>query len=241
MGSCMMSSPLLLDEILERAATEFPNVEIVSQMPDKSRHRETYGDMAARAKKLAQALLDAGIQSGDRVGTLSWNHFAHLECYFGIPAMGGVCHMINIRLAPEDIAWIINHAEDRILVVDDVLLPLYEKFADQINVEKVVVVNLTGQAVAEPMIDYETFLDSASQDFVYPDKHEDDACGMCYTSGTTGRPKGVVRDNGGHAVAMHYSARAVYGLTPQDTFWTASDVDRALGILQGVFLILGLR
>lgn len=191
MGSCMMSSPLLLDEILERAATEFPNVEIVSQMPDKSRHRETYGDMAARAKRLAQALTDAGIQPGDRVGTLSWNHFAHLECYFGIPAMGGVCHMINIRLPPEDIAWIINHAEDRILVVDDVLLPLYEKFADQINVEKVVVVNLTGQAVAEPMIDYEAFLDSASQDFVYPDKHEDDACGMCYTSGTTGKPKGV--------------------------------------------------
>lgn len=191
MQSTMMQRPLLLDELLDRAATEFGDIEIVSQRPDKSCHRYTYADMAARAKRLASALSALGVRQGDRVATLCWNHYAHLEAYFGIPAMGGVCHMVNIRLAAEDIAWIINHAEDRVLIVDDVLLGLYEQFADQINVEQVIVVPLRGESVAAPLLDYEDFLGRGSPSFVYPDKDENDACGMCYTSGTTGRPKGV--------------------------------------------------
>lgn len=192
MQSNMMTRPLLLDEIMERAASEFADIEIVSQRPDKSRHRYTYGDMVARARQLAQALLDVGIGDGDRVATLCWNHYAHLEAYFGIPAMGGVCHMVNIRLAPADIAWVIGHAGDRILIIDDVLLPLYDQFADQIDVEKILVVALTGEPVREDLDSYEDFLAGADgEHFVYPDKDENTACGMCYTSGTTGRPKGV--------------------------------------------------
>ncbi|RJS92414.1 long-chain fatty acid--CoA ligase [Salinisphaera sp. Q1T1-3] len=192
MRSSMMDCPLLIDDILVRAATEFADHEIVTQLPDKRLHRQTYGDMAERARRLAGALHAAGIQPGDRVATLGWNTYAHLEAYFGIPAMGGVCHMVNIRLAPEDIAWIINHAEDRILIVDDVLLPLYARFADAINVERIIVVPLTGESVDPAYTDYETLLADAPADFVLPAKHEDDACGMCYTSGTTGRPKGVL-------------------------------------------------
>ena len=192
MLSTMMDRPLLLDDLLDRAETEFGDIEIVSQRPDKTLHRYTYADMAARARRLAAALVQAGIEAGDRVATLSWNHYAHLEAYFGIPAMGGVCHMVNIRLAPDDIAWIINHAEDRVLIVDDVLLPLYRKFADMIDVERVIVVPLTGEPVPDDLVDYETLLADAPAGFVYPEKSEYDACGMCYTSGTTGRPKGVI-------------------------------------------------
>lgn len=191
MHATMMDRPLLIDDMLERAGRQFPDVEIVTRLPDKSVHRHTYGDMYHRARGLAQALLDAGLQPGERVATLGWNTYAHLEAYFGIPAAGGVIHMLNIRLAPDDIAWIMHHAEDRFLIIDDVLLPLLDKFADQVDLEKIIVVPLSGQPVPENMINYEDFLADDSG-FEYPAKNETDACGMCYSSGTTGRPKGVV-------------------------------------------------
>ncbi|HLQ85804.1 MAG TPA: AMP-binding protein, partial [Salinisphaeraceae bacterium] len=191
MQATMMGHPMLLDDMLERAHKIFPDVEIVTRLPDKSLHRETYKDMYHRARGLAQALLDAGLQQGDRVATLGWNTYAHLEAYFGVPAAGGVLHMINIRLPADDMAWIANDAQDRFLIVDDVLLPVLEKFADQVDFEQIIVVPLTGAAVPEGMIDYEDFLaDDAG--FEYPAKQETDPCGMCYSSGTTGRPKGVV-------------------------------------------------
>ena len=192
MQSTMMDRPLLLDTILERAAAQFADVEIVTHMPDKSLHRHTYGDMVRRAKRLASALTAAGIGRGDRVATFSWNTYAHLEAYYGIPITGAVLHTLNLRLPAADVAWIANHAEDRFLIIDDVLLPLYEKFADQVNFEKIIVVPLAGAAVPEGMIGYEEFLAGGSDTFAYPEKSEYDACGMCYTSGTTGKPKGVV-------------------------------------------------
>ena len=113
--STMQRVPLSSNNLLERAGKIYPQSEVVSRMPDKSLHRYRFADFYRRSRQLASALLAAGLKKGDRVATLSWNHYAHLECYFGIPAAGGVMHTLNLRLAPDEIAWIANHAEDRFL------------------------------------------------------------------------------------------------------------------------------
>ncbi|MET0680287.1 MAG: long-chain fatty acid--CoA ligase [Burkholderiales bacterium] len=190
--STMQRVPLSLNNLLERAGRLYPDSEIVSRLPDKSLVRHRFADFHRRARALAAALLAAGLKKGDRVATLSWNHHAHLECYFGIPAAGGVMHTLNLRLAPDEIAWIANHAQDRFLVVDDVLLPLYEQFRAKAPFEKVIVVPLTRAPVAGSAVDYEAFLAGAPAGFDYVAHEEDDPVAMCYTSGTTGRPKGVV-------------------------------------------------
>src|SRR5690606_11369014 len=133
----------------ERAGRLYGSVEIVSRMPDKSLHRYTYADLYRRARSLAKALQKAGLQRGDRVATLMWNHYAHLEAYFGIPAAGGVLHTLNLRLHPDEIAYIANHAGDRFLIVDDVLLPLLQKFRDRLKVARISVITLTNQPSPE--------------------------------------------------------------------------------------------
>ena len=187
----MMRFPLTLSAMLEHAGKLHGEVEIVSRLPDKSLHRHRYADLYRRAHRLAEALAKAGLKRGERVATLMWNHYAHVEAYFGIPAAGGVFHTLNLRLSPDDIAYIANHAGDRFLIVDDVLLPLYERFRDKVKLERVFVVSLTGKPVPQGYEDYEAFLETASGDFRFPELDENEACGMCYTSGTTGRPKGV--------------------------------------------------
>ncbi len=192
-NSTMMQVPLSLNHLLERAGRLFPTSEIVSRLPDKSYRRHSYAALYQRARQLAQALLSLGLRPGERVATLCWNHHAHLECYFGIPAAGGVMHTLNLRLSPDEIAWIANDAQDRILVVDDVLLPLYRQIASKYLFEKVIVFAFSGATVDASFTDYDALLaQSDPSRFDYVSHHEDDAVSMCYTSGTTGRPKGVV-------------------------------------------------
>jgi fatty-acyl-CoA synthase len=122
----MKPSQLTLIPLLERAGKLFAHTEVVSQRPDNSTHRYTYGDLYRRARALAAALQRRGLRPGDRVATLMWNHYVHLEAYFGIPVVGGVLHTLNPRLHLDELAFIVNHAEDRFLIVDDVLLPVFE-------------------------------------------------------------------------------------------------------------------
>lgn len=191
MHSQMMDFQLTLTPLVRRAEEVFATREMVSRLPDKSLHRQSYAAFSERVRRLASALTKLGLKPGDRVATLCWNHYAHLEAYFAIPCAGGVIHTLNLRLAPDDIAYIANHAEDRFLIVDDCLLPLAAKFRDQVKFDRVIVVPLGGSAVTGD-INYETMLAEGDPDFVWPTLSENDALGMCYTSGTTGQPKGVV-------------------------------------------------
>ena len=192
MHTTMMDVPLSLNSLLERAGQLFSSNEIVSRRPDKTLVRHTYGEWYRRTRSLAAALKALGIDKGDRVATLCWNHHAHLECYFGIPAAGAVMHTLNIRLAPDEIGWIAGDARDRVLIVDDVLLPLYRQFADLHRFEHVIVYAFSGQPVPDGFTDYDALIGAADgAAFRYVDHAETDPVAMCYTSGTTGRPKGV--------------------------------------------------
>jgi fatty-acyl-CoA synthase len=200
MKSTMMASPLLITSMLERAGKLFPCVEIVSSLPDGSRHRYTNSDLLSRSRRLATALRRAGVRKGDRVATLLWNGHEHLEAYFGIPATGAIVHTLSLRQHPDELAYIMNHAEDRFLIVEDVLLDVWQQVKSRVKCERVFVVD-RGGGLPEGTESYEAFLEAAGDDPQYPNIEEGDAVGMCYTSGTTGRPKGVVYSH--RAIALH--------------------------------------
>ena len=182
-----MDYQLTLPTILRRAETLFGKKEIVSRLPDKSIHRYTYKDFAKRARKLSVALHQLGIRHGDRVATLCWNHYQHLEAYFAIPCIGAVAHPLNLRLSPEDLAYIVNHAEDKIIIVDQVLLPLFEKFKSAINVSKIIVIQ-TDDILPKGYLSYEEILASGDESLFEPFEGDEYAAAfMCYTSGTTGK------------------------------------------------------
>jgi len=197
----MMDFPLTLIPILKRAGTLFPKREIVTRLPDKSLHRYNYNKFYSRAAKLASALKSAGLERGQRVATLMWNSYVHLEVYFGVPCAGGVLHTLNFRLHENDIAYIVNHAKDRFLIVDDTLLPVLERISPNVNFERIFVVSLSDLEVPSKFENYEDFLESGDKNFSFPNINENDACGICYTSGTTGKPKGVVYSH--RAMVLH--------------------------------------
>jgi fatty-acyl-CoA synthase len=229
MRGLMMDFPLTLAPLLERAGRIFGRVEIVSGRPDRTVLRTTYAEFARRARRLAGALTAAGLQRGDRVATLMWNHATHLEAYYGVPVAGGVLHTLNVRLHPDEIAAIVRHAGDRFLLIDDVLLPLYEQIRAQVTFERVFVVPFGGAGVPagtnDNLEDYEAFLTGSSDDFACPALDENEAATMCYTSGTTGRPKGVLYSH--RSLVLHALASSTvdgFGVAQNDTALLAASM-----------------
>jgi fatty-acyl-CoA synthase len=192
----MMNYPLTTHSIIEYGNRVFPHKEIVSKMPDGSWHRYTNADLYKRAKKLASSLINRlGIQPGDRVATFAWNHYQHMELYYAIPGVGAVCHPLNIRLSAEQIEFIVNHAEDKVVFLDASLISLFEPFASRLSTVKHIVL-LNGSDDLKfnlpNLLYYEDLISQGDDAFEWMEVDENQACGMCYTSGTTGNPKGVL-------------------------------------------------
>ena len=193
----MMDQPLLISSILDYAARHFPHTEIVSRRVEGDLHRYTYVDCQVRAKKMANALTKLGVVMGDRVATLAWNGYRHMELYYAVSGSGAVLHTINPRLHPEQIAYIANHAEDQYLFFDLTFLPLIEAVASHCTSVKAFVLmadreRMPAETRIANLLCYEDLIDGSSADYAWPLFDENSAASLCYTSGTTGNPKGAL-------------------------------------------------
>lgn len=229
--------------ILRHAARSFRKQEVVSIRPDGTKLRFTYEDVYARVKRLGNALTGIGAQTGNRIGVLDWNSHRHLEAYYGVPGIGSVLLLLNIRLSPQDLGYVVNHAEAEYILVDETLIPIAESIAGQCETVKGYII-LTDKDLSEiktslaPVYSYEKLLEAADENIQWPVMDERSACAACYTTGTTGRPKGVYyshRDVYLHATAIGTNAE----MTSSDCFYQLVPMFHALGwgMPQATFLI----
>ncbi len=210
----MQDQPLLISRILSHAATYHGDIEIVSRTIEGSIHRYTYADAERGAKRLARALLRLGIKPGDRVGTLAWNTYRHFELYYAISGIGAICHTINPRLFDDQIVYIVNHANDRLLFVDASFLPLIERLMPRLP-RDCHIVSLT-EAVPDTALrvlaNYDSLVAAEPDDFAWPEFDERSGAALCYTSGTTGRPKGALYTH--RSTVIHAFAASTPGAIP---------------------------
>ena len=222
MFGLMQDHPLLISTIFEHATKNFSKQEIVSNTVEGGIHRYTYLDWSKRTKKLANAFKSFGLKEGDRVGTLAWNGYRHLEIYYATSSSGLVCHTINPRLHPDQVSYIVNHAKDRVLCVDLNILPLVEQASENFKTVKAIIIMTDNENMVQTnfkddikVICYENFIKDHSDQFEWPLLDEKTASSLCYTSGTTGNPKGVLyshRSTVLHAYGMNLKDVVPYGV-----------------------------
>lgn len=221
----MQNTPLLMSRILGRGAILDPDVEVVTLQADGT-HRQTLKQTWDRSNQVAHALKTYGIEVGDRIGSFMWNNYRHLELYQGVPSMGSVLHTLNIRLSPTDLEYIINHANYRVIFADEDLLPLLEPLWDKIPCVELLVISRHGEggeSSFKNQIDYEDFIKDQPTVYEWPDIPETSPMGLCYTSGTTGKPKGVMYTN--RSTYLHTMAESL-----TDTM-ELSSLDSLMGIV----------
>jgi fatty-acyl-CoA synthase len=218
----MQDWPLLCHRIIEHAATIHGTQEVVTRSVEGPIHRTNYKSIHDRALKVSQALTRNGIKFGDRIATIAWNTWRHLECWYGIMGIGAICHTVNPRLFPDQISWIVNHAQDRIVVTDLTFVPILEKIADKLaSVERYVV--LTDRAhmpetTLKNAVPYEDWIGDCDGDFAWQTFDENTAAAMCYTSGTTGDPKGVLYSHRSNVLhALMANSKDALGTSASDT------------------------
>jgi fatty-acyl-CoA synthase len=218
----MQDWPLLCHRVIDHAATFHPERPIITRSVEGPFHTTNYANLRKRALRVAQRLDKSGIKLGDRVATLAWNTWRHLEAWYGIMGIGAIYHTVNPRLFPDQIAWIVNHAEDRLMMVDLTFLPILEKLADKLKpIERYVVLTDAAHMPATALknaVAYEDWIAEVDGDFAWKSFDENTAAGMCYTSGTTGNPKGVLYSHRSNVLHSMMAAQPdAMGVGAQDT------------------------
>ncbi|MEW6642091.1 MAG: fatty-acid--CoA ligase [Pseudomonadota bacterium] len=218
----MQDWPLLCHRIIDHAARIHGSQEVVTRSVEGPIHRTTYAQIRSRALKVAQRLDRDGIKFGDRVATIAWNTWRHLECWYGIMGIGAICHTVNPRLFPDQISWIINHAEDRIVITDLTFVPILEKIAGSLpSVERYVVLTDKAhmpQTTLKNAVAYEDWIAEVDGNFTWKEFDENTAAAMCYTSGTTGDPKGVLYSHRSNVLhALMANNKDALGTSANDT------------------------
>ena len=212
MQGMMMNRPLRIAEIITFAEKIHPNEEIISRTLQGDIHETNYAEIASRSRRMSKALLNFGIKMGDRVATLAWNGFRHLELYFAISGIGAVCHTINPRLSSEQMEYVVNHADDKIIFLDLTFIPIIEAHLDKFPKTTKYVLMAEREHIPDckipNVICYEDLIENENDDFSWPEFDENTASGLCYTSGTTGNPKGVLYSH--RSTVLHSLMSCIY-------------------------------